>query len=62
MTAVEPEFRRGEKSKALSDGSQVVLNKTNILEWMVEIEAGKSHTVKLHYNVEHPNGESVSGL
>lgn len=59
---VEPEFKKGERSKMLADGSHVVLNKTNVLEWIVQIEPSRTHTVKLHYNVEHPTGESVAGL
>ena len=62
VTLTEPEFRKGDKKRQLGEGGSVELNKSNNLEWTVNVKPQETHTIKLHYTVEYPQTERIQGL
>ena len=57
----EPGVKKVGEKCSLSFG-YAVLNKSNNLEWNVEVGAGLELELKLVYTVEHPAQDGVDGL
>ena len=59
VTLVEPVLQKKRAGAPLPNPH---LNSSNNLVWRLEVAAGQTHTVTLHYTVEFPANRRVEGL